>query len=68
MRTRIQRLRRRIEAARSGSTDGWNPRDDLLETERLIRKAASKGAIPGRRASRSISRLHRAVRAALGAT
>ena len=68
MRTRIQRLRRRLEATPAGSTAAGSPREDLLETERVIRKAASQGVIPRRRASRSISRLHRAVRTALGAT
>ena len=68
MRTRIQKLRKRLNTAGAGTgtetVSATAHLQELRETERAIRKAASKGAIPQRRADRSISRLARAVRTA----
>jgi small subunit ribosomal protein S20 len=52
MRTHVKRFRAAIEAG-----DVEDAAAKLRTAERAIRKAASKGVIPARRASRSVSRL-----------
>ena len=52
MRTEIKRLREAIEAGDSSLAS-----ERFASTERAIRRAATKGVIPARRASRTVSRL-----------
>ena len=52
MRTAIKTVRQSVEAG-----DAEKSSTDLRLAERLLRKAAGKGVIPKRRASRQISRL-----------
>ena len=52
MRTHVKRFRAAVEAG-----DADDAAEKLKVAERAIRKAASKGVIPQRRASRSVSRL-----------
>ncbi len=52
MRTAIKSVRTSVEAG-----DAAKSTTDLRLAERLLRKAAGKGVIPKRRASRQISRL-----------
>lgn len=59
-RTAVKKLRQAIEAGDSAAA-----RELLPGTERELRRAASKGVVPRRRADRSVSRLAKAV-ASLG--
>lgn len=54
MRTHVKRFRAAIEAG-----DAADAAEKLRIAEKAIRKAASRGVIPKRRASRSVSRLSR---------
>jgi small subunit ribosomal protein S20 len=56
MRTEIKRLREAIEAGDSSLAS-----ERFASTERAIRRAATKGVIPKRRADRSVSRLAKSV-------
>ena len=56
MRTHVKHFRQAIEAG-----DADDAAAKLRVAERSIRKAASKGVIPQRRASRSVSRLSKAL-------
>ncbi len=54
MRTLVKQFRKAVEAG-----DLENARERLRSAEGSIRRAASKGVIPKRRASRSVGRLSR---------
>jgi len=58
MRTHVKALRLAID-----SGDAADASDKLKTAERAIRKAATKGVIPKRRADRTVSRLARSVNA-----
>ncbi len=58
MRTQVKALREAIE-----SGDAASASDKLKVAERAIRKAATKGVIPKRRADRTVSRLAKSVNA-----
>jgi small subunit ribosomal protein S20 len=51
---------RRVRAAVAAG-DGERARAELRDAERELRRAASKGVLPRRRADRSVSRLAKAV-------
>jgi small subunit ribosomal protein S20 len=56
------RVRKAVKEARSAVAGGVDPtaiRQSLAEAERELRRAASKGVIPKKRASRSVARLAR---------
>ncbi len=58
------RMRTIIKRFRKAVTDGESDADQKLRAaEREIRKAATKGIIPARRASRTISRLAKSLNA-----
>jgi small subunit ribosomal protein S20 len=58
MRTQIKRFREAIEAGDAGRAS-----EQLPQAERAIRRAASKGVIPKRRADRSVGRLAKSLNA-----
>ena len=58
MRTEVKRFRSALEASDPSAAD------KLRRAESAIRRAVSKGVVPARRASRSVSRLNRAFNAA----
>jgi len=58
MRTEVKKLRQAIE-----SGDAAAAGESMKAAEKAIRKAASKGIVPKRRADRAVSRLARAVHA-----
>lgn len=58
MRTQVKRFRQAVEAG-----DASLAGECFTTAERSIRRAASKGVIPRRRADRSVSRLAKALRA-----
>lgn len=56
------RVRKAVKEARAAVAGGGDPaaiRQSLSEAERELRRAASKGVIPKKRASRSVARLAR---------
>ena len=55
MKTRVRTVVKEFEAAVGGAAQG--AQDKFRAAERALRKAASKGLIPKRRASRTVSRL-----------
>ena len=55
MKTRVRTVVKEFEAAVAGTAQG--AQDKFRAAERALRKAASKGLIPKRRASRTVSRL-----------
>jgi small subunit ribosomal protein S20 len=60
------RVRKAVKEARaivSAGGDADAVRKSLAEAERELRRAASKGVIPKKRASRSVARLARSARA-----
>lgn len=58
LRTRIKRLRQALAAGDVGDAS-----ESFQAAEKAIRKAASQGVIPKRRADRSVSRLARSLHA-----
>jgi len=61
MRTRVKRFRKALESGDAGQAGEY-----FTAAERSIRRAASKGVIPRRRADRSVGRLARALNALRG--